>query len=98
MINTDMDKLKDAVGLACVATYVPNIEKGRQIIFSMPREWVLKNIEIAASETLNLSDEWHFRRLLEVYEKLDQDLLKKLIEHGLKSSNIAIVEAANDFM
>ncbi len=97
MNDTNIKNLKEAVGLACDASYTPNILKGRDIILSMPKKWVLENIENVAAETLNLSDEWHFRRLLEVYETLDQDLVTKLVEFGLKSTNEEIVEAATDF-
>ncbi len=96
MTDCDINKLIDAVGLACDASYVPNIDKGREVIFSMPREWVLEHIEGVANEILNLTDEWHYTRLLEVYKNLDHNLYEKLIKHGLKSSNQEIVETATD--
>ncbi len=96
MFDCDIIKLKDAVELACDASNAPNIVKGREIIFSMPREWVLENIEDVATESLNLTDEWHYIRLLEVYRGLNHNLYEKLIEYGLKSSNEEIVEAATD--
>jgi hypothetical protein len=46
----------------------------------MPREWVLERIEGLAAESLDLSGYWEFRRLLELYELLDGQLLQRLVE------------------
>lgn len=83
---------------ACQASYTPNISKARDIILELPREWVLGNIHHIATEILNLSDEWEYRRLLELYQMLDTELLTKLITIGLKSNNPEIKEAAYDFI
>ncbi len=89
--------LKDSLSDACQASYVPAIEKGREKILLLPKEWVIKNIHSIATEILDLSDEWEYRRLLELYEKLDKNLLINLINTGLRSDNKDIKEAANDF-
>jgi hypothetical protein len=96
MNDFDINRLTDAVGLACDASYVPNINKGREIIYSMPREWVIQNIEDVATTVLNLTDEWHYTRLLEVYKNLNHNLYEKLITFGFKSANEEIVEAAKE--
>jgi hypothetical protein len=89
--------LKESLLDACQASYIPFMEKGRETILELPRGWVLKNIHCMAMEILNLSDEWEYRRLLELYKKLDKNLLINLVNMGLKNDNEDIKEAANDF-
>lgn len=85
------------LALACEAQHVGNIELGREGILSLPRNWLLERIESIADVQLDLDQEWEYRRLLEVYEKLDKQLLLRLIERGRASSDESLREAANDF-
>jgi hypothetical protein len=66
-------------------------------MLALSRERVLELIEDVAVKTLRLSDDWEYRRLLEVYERLDEGLLRRLVASGLTSSNPAVREAAEDF-
>ncbi len=91
------DTLRRSLINACQASYVPNIEKGRKEIISLPRKWVLDNIHCIATDMLDLSDEWEYRRLLELYDLLHRQLVIKLIELGINSNNEDVQEAANDF-
>ncbi len=89
--------LKESLSQACQATYMPIIDSGREKIFALPRQWVIDNIHSMAQDILNLSDEWEYIRLLEVYRELDDDLLRKLVAIGLKSNNGDVKEAAEHF-
>jgi hypothetical protein len=91
-------ELKRALEDACTAQSLQAISRGRTAIFAMPRESVLEIIESVASESLSLNKEWEYRRLLEVYDQLDKNLLRCLIEAGLASTNAEVREAANDFL
>jgi hypothetical protein len=91
------DALKAVVSLACQPSYVPKIMRGRAEVLAMPRAWVLTHIEQAAYETLNLTDEWEYRRLLELFQQLDNSLVQRLVAHGLNSPDADIREAAEDF-
>ena len=82
---------------ACQASYIPNVIQAQNNIRELPNDWLIKNIHLMASKILNLSDEWEYRRLLELYQMLDKTLLTKLIAFGLESNNDAVREAANDF-
>jgi hypothetical protein len=57
--------------LACQAQNMLNIELGRASLVTLPRKWLLEKIEAAAKPLLDTNDEWEYRRLLEVYWKLD---------------------------
>jgi hypothetical protein len=92
-----LDALKTAVSQACQPSYVPKIIRGRAEVLAMPRAWVLAHIEQAAYETLTLTDEWEYRRLLELFQQLDNGLAQRLVAHGLNSPDADIREAAEDF-
>jgi hypothetical protein len=97
MTDTFPDELRAALGRACQAQNVSVITQGRSEILAMQRDAVVHSVESVAAETLHLDDEWEFRRLLELYEKLDRGLLRRLIEVGLVSGNGEVREAAEDF-
>ena len=58
---------------------------------------MLERIEGIADRTLNYDDDWEYRRLLELYERLDANLLSRLVSRGIESPNADIAEAAQDF-
>ena len=89
--------LSAAVRSACQATYVPKILEGRQAVLALPGEWVVANIERVVAAGLDLSDDWHYRRLLELYSLLDRALVHRLVEVGLSSEDPEIAEAPRDF-
>lgn len=89
--------LENALKKACLAQNATVIASGRSEILRMPREAAVNSIERVASRCLSLDDEWHFRRLLELYAQLDLKLLQRLVQEGQMSSNSEIREAAQDF-
>jgi hypothetical protein len=89
--------LRESLLDACQASYVPIIVAARERIFDLPRQWVIDNIHSMAQEVLDLSDGWEYRRLIEVYEELDNGLLKMVLDLGLKSNNDDIKEIASHY-
>ncbi len=89
--------LRYVLGLACQAGHVHNTLLGRMALLGMPRAWLAQYVERSAEPLLELKDEWEYRRLGEVYEQLDDDLLRRLITRGLISPDAGIQEAAQDF-
>ena len=86
------------VKLACRSQHSHNIQLGRDFVMALPRAWVLERIEQVAEPLVQLNDDWEYRRLLELYESLDDGLLLRLAKRGLQSSNPEIQDAANDFI
>lgn len=82
---------------ACLATHDGAITIGRKVAAELPRQWLITRIQRVADETLDLKDEWDYRRLAELYEKLDSTLLSAHIQRGLSSQQPEIIEAANDY-
>ncbi len=83
--------------LACQAQNTGNIMLGRAALLGLPRGWLLEHIETYAEPLLELEDEWEYRRLGELYEELDDELVRRLVRRGLVSSGEDIREAAQDF-
>ena len=92
-----LDALRAAVQLACQPQNAGRIVAGRNQVLAMPRAWVLARVEQVAAESLDTSDNWEYRRLLELAELLDAELVRRLVPLGLGSSDPDVREAAEDF-
>lgn len=74
------------------------IQLVRKTILSLPRDWVMANIEEAAEPLLQGGTYDEYRRLLELYVELDHDLALKLARRALAQADENIREAGEDFM
>jgi hypothetical protein len=83
--------------LACESQNTANIQLGRDLLLDLPTELVQARIEELATATLSLDDPWEFRRLLEIYDKMNPALRQRLVERGIESGNEEIREAAHEF-
>lgn len=92
-----LEALRAAIQLACQPQNADCIIIGRQQVLEMPGAWVLERIEGVASEALNLGDYWEYRRLLELAELLDSELVKRLVPLGLSNGDPNVREAAEDY-
>ena len=92
-----LDDLRAAIRLACQPQNAGRITAGRSQVLAMPRGWVLGRVERAAAESLDLTDGWEYRRLLELADLLDAGLVQRLIPLGLGSSDPDVRKAAEDF-
>jgi hypothetical protein len=86
-----------ALELACQCPHIGKITAGRHQVLSFPRTWVLEQIEQVAVEVLDLSDEWEYRRFLELALLIDVELMQRFVALGLNSIDPDIREAAEDF-
>lgn len=83
--------------LACQCQNEGNILSGRQGILSLPRDWVIQHIEDLAEPLLQADDVYEWRRLMEVYDDLDEDLMKRLALRAISHSNPEIKEVGEDY-
>lgn len=83
--------------MSCQSQASRNIELGRQGMRELPRQWVIENIVDIASTDLNLSDEWEYRRLLELCLDLDYSLARHFVELGKISQEAEIINTAEEF-
>jgi len=52
----------------------------------------------AAKDAIDLSDEWEYRRFVELVVAAVSELKEKALEIGMKSCNVDIREAAFDYL
>ena len=70
----------------------------REAILSLPREWVLGNIEQVAEPLLQDGTYDEYRRLLELCIELDRDLTYRLARRAVEQTDEDIREAGKDFL
>lgn len=70
----------------------------REIILSLPKDWVLANIEKSAEPLLLSGTYEEYRRLLELFIQLDRDLTYRLATRALQNTDVDIREAGEDFI
>lgn len=83
---------------ACQAQNIANIELGRAGLLAVPFDWLVAKLPPIARKTLDLSDEWELRRLLEVLCVLDRCLMLQFAEAALRNSDGDIREAAQEMI
>lgn len=74
------------------------IQKCRDLIVSLPKEWVLANIERAAEPLLESNEYEEYQRLLELYSELDHDLAVNLALRAAAHADDDIKEAGRHFL
>lgn len=72
--------------------------KARDLIGSLPRDWVLSHIEEAAEVHLREGTYDEYRRILELYAVLDDDLTRRLARRAIEHRDSDIREAGADFI
>ncbi len=92
-----LESLRSAVELSCQPQNAGRIMWGRELVLAMRRALVLEHVARVAEEVLNLADYWEYRRLLELLDLLDPELVRRFIPHGLASIDPDVREAAMDY-
>jgi hypothetical protein len=87
--------LDELVELASVGH--SDIELCREAILSLPKTWLLANIEKSAEGLLADGTDEEYRRLLELYIKIDDRLTEKLVKRALQHEDADVREAGEDF-
>lgn len=83
------------VNLASVSQ--SDIELVRKVILSLPKTWLLANIENSAEPLLNDGTDEEYRRLLELYIHIDEELTQRLVSQALHHADPDIQEVGTDF-
>jgi hypothetical protein len=96
-VPSQREQLRSALGRACRAQSMRAITRGREEVLTLPRDWVIETIEVVAHETLDLSDYWEYQRLLELFDLVDAQLVRRLVSFGRNSHNAEVQEAAEDW-
>lgn len=82
---------------ACCGQNVLPIEISRRLLRTFPIEWICCKIKKLVFQSININDDWDYRRLLELAELISKDLLIWAISLSDNSEDPDIIEASNDF-
>ena len=85
----------DLVDLASVSH--SDIELCRKAILSLPKTWLLANLEKSAEPLLKDGTDEEFRRLLELYIDIDRELTQRLALRASQHNDPDIREVGEDF-
>lgn len=85
----------DLVDLASVSN--SDIELCRKAILSLPKMWVLANLEKSAEPLLQDGTDEEYRRLLELYIDIDREVTQRLALRALQHDDPDIHEVGEDF-
>lgn len=96
-IDKAREILSTLLKFACKGQTHAYINISRKLILQIPLNWLLDNFIIVVETTIDLTDEWEYRRLLELASYISKELLKWGVDIGLNSKDTEINEAAEDF-
>ena len=89
--------LKVLIENACLGqNYIP-IELGRKKINEINKEWLNRYFLEVASSCINYSDEWEYRRLVELVVLVVPELKQRVLNIGKNSENEEIREVVEDY-
>lgn len=96
-LYVSMQILKVLIENACLGqNYVP-IEISRKKIKEIDKTWLDEYFIEVASTCINFSDEWEYRRLVELVVFAIPELKQEVLNIGIKSANKEISEVVEDF-
>lgn len=82
---------------ACQPTNTTPITIARECLKQFPTDWISNKIKQTVLSSIDISDYWEFRRLLELSEIISIDLLEWVITLGEGAKDLDIIEAVDDF-
>jgi len=91
------DVVASLLKYACQSQHIGNIALARKTLSTIPRPCLSMVLETAIQKNVDLSDEWEYRRLLELLREIESDLLSDFVNRGLASDDLEIRETAGDF-
>lgn len=89
--------LQMLLGFACQAQNDANIVLGRKKIMEINENWLRLHVIECAESSLDLSDEWEYRRFVELIVLALPDLKKSVLAMGENSDNVEIREIVDDY-
>lgn len=82
---------------ACLGQNFAPIELGRNKIKEIQKEWLYDNLLRISRKCIDFSDEWEYRRLVELVVEVVPELKDELLKIGENSENLEIREVVEDF-
>ena len=95
--RTGEQVLQVLLEFACYCTYMLYIELGRKYVSFIPKGWLSKHIVDTVKKYFDYTDDWNYRRLLELVSIEIPELLPDLLEINADSKDLDIIECIEDF-
>lgn len=89
--------LKVLIENSCLGQNYESIEIGRKKINEIDKNWLKQYFVEVASTCIDYSEEWEYRRLVELVLLVVPELKQRILEFGEKSENEEIREVVEDF-
>ena len=89
--------LKVLIENACLGQNYAPIELGRKKLNEINKDWLNRNFLKVASSCIDYSDEWEYRRLVELVVLVVPELKQKVLDIGKNSKNEEIREIIEDY-
>ena len=89
--------LKILIQNACLGQNLGPIEISRRKIKEIDRTWLKQYFVEVASTCTNCSDEWEYRRLVELTILIVPELKQEIVQLGMQSENEEVREVIEDF-
>ena len=95
--NVSSEIVMILLSYGCEAQNELPITISRECLKQFPADWITEKIMRLVFKSINLYDEWEYRRFLEIAELISDDLLEWVISIAHYSKDPEIIEAASDF-
>ena len=82
---------------ACLGQNYGPIELGRRKIQEIDKNWLKLHLIEVASTCIDCSDEWEYRRLVELVTAVLPELKQEVLKLGAQSENEEVKEVVEDF-
>ena len=97
-LSASKQVLEILIGNACLGQNIMPIRLGREKIGEiLNHDWLMKHFMEAADEVIDYSDEWEYRRLVELVMICIPELKESVLSRGMNSEDEEIREVVEDF-
>lgn len=96
-ITTAEQALRILLESSCLGQNCVPIQLGRNKLKEVNKFWLQKHLIRVASSCINFSDEWEYRRLVELVIEVIPELKDEILRIGVDSENEDVREVVYDF-
>ncbi len=82
---------------ACYGQSMPGIMMGRGKIAEVPKAWLKAHLPAVVKRDFDYSDDWNYRRLLEVVVETVPELKDTILAINAETTDEDLIEVINDF-
>ncbi|MCM1091028.1 MAG: hypothetical protein NC092_00700 [Butyrivibrio sp.] len=96
-LDVSKQVLKELIEQSCQGQNIAGIELGRRKVDEIDKTWLKKYFIEVASTCIDYSDEWEYRRLVELVDLMVPELMQEILELGSHSENEEVLEVVEEY-